>query len=326
MRPGPGRAGARGAGSRLVTLVALAAVTGAAGLAGGLPATRAAAARARFVRHRRHASPPACGIPEARFGRVSPGNPFASPILQAYLATRAGDITAAAYDADSGATYVYRPGVREQTASIVKVDILATLLHERQATGGLSGREQGLARLMIEHSDNGAASALWNDAGGGAAVSAFDSRAGMPDTSPDLRGYWGLTWTTPLDQLELLRCVTTSNVLLDGASRDYEYGLMSSVAADQRWGVSAGIGAAHVALKNGWLPFPSAGWQVNSIGAVAGAGRSYLIAVMCAGAPTEGYGIATIEHVSAATFAALRPPPRHRHRRGHSHRSSPAHR
>ena len=230
-------------------------------------------------------------------------NPFANPALRAYLRRRGGNVTAAAYDVNSGATYVYRPGVREQTASIIKVDILATLLHETQARGGLSGGQMAVAQGMIEASDNDDATTLWDEAGGAPAVQAFDDEAGMDQTTAN--SAWGLTTTTPLDQLKLLRLVMLPNDLLDPASRDYEYELMRHIIPFDTWGVSAGLGAgATVAFKNGWLPV-SAGWQVNSIGQVVGSGRHYLIAVMTNEQPTEDYGIGTIEAISAATWQAL---------------------
>ncbi len=244
-------------------------------------------------------------------------DPFDSPSLRTYLAHRSGDVSAAAYDVDTGATYLYRPQVREQTASIVKVDILATLLHQAQRRGrGLTAAEKALAQPMIEMSDNGDASALWNQEGGANAVSAFDREVGMDETTPNAAGYWGLTWTTASDQLALLRRVMLPNRLLDLGSRKYEYELMRHVVASQDWGVSAGLAQrAAVALKNGWLPLPSGDWQVNSIGSIVGSGRKYLIAVLTRKDPTEDYGISTIEQISAATWQALRKPAPHRQRR-----------
>ncbi len=234
-------------------------------------------------------------------------NPFARPSLRAYLAHRQGDVSAAVYDISSRTTYLYRSHVREQTASIMKVDILATLLHERQSRGlGLSPAQQSLAQEMIEDSDNDDAQKLWDEEGGSAAVGAFDRDADMDETTPNAAGYWGLSWTTASDQLKLLRRVMLRNRLLDYRSRAYEYELMRRVIASQRWGVSAGVGGhAAVALKNGWLPLHPGDWQVNSIGKVAGSRHRYLIAVLTSGQPTEGYGIATIERISAATWRAL---------------------
>jgi beta-lactamase class A len=259
------------------------------------------------------------GVSSARSRRSA--NPFATAALRAYLAGRAGDVTAAAYDVATGRTFLYRPGVREETASIVKVDILATLLHERQGRGGLSGQEIGVAQGMIEASDNGDATDLWNDAGGAPAVAAFDAEAGMSETTPNVA--WGLTTTTPADQLKLLRVVMLSNRLLSTSSRVFEYELMRNVIPSEDWGVSGGVGAgAAVALKNGWLPF-GVGWHVNSIGDIRGSGRHYLLAVMTDQDPTEDYGIGTIEHISAAVWQALKveklekliPPKRRRRRR-----------
>jgi beta-lactamase class A len=242
------------------------------------------------------------GVSAAR-SRAS-ANPFAGAALRDYLASRGGNITAAAYDVNTGRTYLYRPGVREETASIVKVDILATLLHQRQSHGGLSGEEIGVAQGMIEASDNGDATDLWNDEGGAPAVTGFDAEAGMTQTTPNVA--WGLTTTTPRDQIKLLRLVMLPNHLLSTASRVFAYELMRNVIPSEHWGVSGGVPAgAIVALKNGWLPF-GVGWHVNSIGQITGFGRRYLLAVMTDGDPTEDYGIASIERISAAVWKALR--------------------
>ncbi|HWF49632.1 MAG TPA: serine hydrolase [Solirubrobacteraceae bacterium] len=242
------------------------------------------------------------GVSAART-RHDAANPFTSR-LREHLEGRSGNITAAAYDINTRRTYLYRPGVREETASIVKADILATLLHEKQHHGGLSSAEIGIAQGMIEASDNGDATALWNEEGGGPAVAAFDARVGMTETTPNLA--WGLTTTTPRDQLKLLRLIMLPNRVLLTSSRVFEYELMRNVISSERWGVSGGVPfGAVVALKNGWLPF-GAGWHVNSIGRITGFGRRYLLAVMTDSDPTEGYGIDTIEHISAAVWHALK--------------------
>jgi beta-lactamase class A len=233
-------------------------------------------------------------------------NPFVNAALRGYLRHRGGNITAAVYDVRSGRTYLYRPGVREHTASIVKVDILATLLHQTQFHGGLDGQELGIAQGMIEASDNDDATDLWNQEGGAPAVHAFDARAGMTQTTPNVA--WGLTTTTPRDQLKLLRLVMLPNRLLDVASRVYEYELMRHIIAFDRWGVSADLGSdAIVALKNGWLPYDGS-WQINSIGSIVGSGRRYLIAVMTDGNPTESYGIATTQRISRAVWQSFDQP------------------
>ena len=63
---------------------------------------------------------------------TAPGGPFVTAAMRAFLATRSGDITAAAYNVETGRLFLYRPGVHGDDASIAKVDILATALYEAQ--------------------------------------------------------------------------------------------------------------------------------------------------------------------------------------------------
>ena len=234
---------------------------------------------------------------------------FTEPSVAAFLAANgAEDVTAAVYDDVTGRTSLYRPGTEEETASIMKVDILATLLEQDQADGqAFTAAEQALAQSMIGESDNDDAQDLWDDEGGATAVQQFDATAGLTQTDPDAAGYWGLSTTTAADQVQLLRTVAYPNDVLTPASQSYELGLMSHVEADQAWGVSAGPGAnATVALKNGWLPLDAGGWQVNSIGYVNGDGRDYVIAVLTDGA-TEANGIATIQGLSGLLWQELAP-------------------
>jgi beta-lactamase class D len=160
---------------------------------------------------------------------------------------------------------------------------------------------------MIEESDNDDAQDLWDSEGGATAVQTFDTAAGLTQTTPDAAGYWGLSTTTAADQVQLLRTVAYANNVLTSASQGYELGLMSHVESDQAWGVSAGPGtSAAVALKNGWLPLDSGGWQVNSIGYIDGDSRDYVIAVLTDGA-TEAGGIAAIQGLSALIWQELAP-------------------
>ena len=63
-----------------------------------------------------------------------------------------------------------------------------------------------------------------------------------------------------------------------------------------------------VALKNGWVPIPPTNhWQINTIGWVSGHGRDYVLAVLSADNPSEGYGIETVDHIASTIYAKLRP-------------------
>jgi hypothetical protein len=236
------------------------------------------------------------------------GDLFALPAVAAYLSGTSEDVTAAVYDDVTGVTSLYRPGVAQDTASIMKVDILATLLAQGQAGGQtLSPSDAPIAVNMIEQSDNDDAQDLWDSEGGATAVGTFDTKAGLTQTDPDAAGYWGLSTTTAADQVQLVRTVAYPNTVLTPASQAYELGLMEHVDADQAWGVSAGVTAgATVALKNGWLPLDAGGWQVNSVGYVDGLGRNYVIAVMTTD-DTEANGIDFIQGLSGLIWQALAP-------------------
>jgi len=235
--------------------------------------------------------------------------PFASAAMRRFLASRRGNITAAVDDLTTGQEFVYRPGVREETASIIKAAILATLLHRTQRDDrSLTASERATARGMIEASDNNDATRLWNEDGGGAGVGAFLRAAGLTQTTFAGPGLWGLTHTTPVDQIRLLRTIVLPNRLLRATAQAYELGLMAHVIPMDYWGVSGGIPrGVPVALKNGWLPQPGIAWQINSIGEIRGRGEHYVIAVMTNGNPSEGYGISTIAGISRIIWRELAP-------------------
>lgn len=241
-----------------------------------------------------------------------PADLFEDGPIPAYLATQASTgLTAAVYDAVTGKTSLYNPGVSEDTASIMKVDILATLLYQGQRTDEpLDDDQQTLTQEMIEESDNDAAQDLWDDLGGAPTVAAFNGQVGMTQTVPDAAGYWGLSTTTAADQVLLLEKVAYPNALLNDASRNYELGLMENVDPSQAWGVSAGIPAGvSLAIKNGWLPLDSGPWQVNSLGIIDGDGRNYVIAVLTDQSATEQQGIDAIEGLSRLVWNAMAPSP-----------------
>ncbi len=224
--------------------------------------------------------------------------------IAAYVASRADDVTVAVQDLTTNQIYQFRPGVQENTASTLKVDILATLLGQAQAAGrGLTPEEQSLAVPMIEESLDSAADTLWTRLGPGA-VGAFERSAGMTATVPATDGVWGSTQTTALDRLAMLRAVVEPNALLTDGSRAYILDLMEHVTPSQDWGATGGVPpGVTVALKNGFAP--SIGWQINTEGWVNGDGRDYLIGVLTNANASEQYGIDTVDGVSAIVWNAM---------------------
>jgi len=241
-------------------------------------------------------------------------DPF-SAAVEGYLAGRAGTTLAAVYDVRTGQSWRLGDGPAQDEASVVKLDILEALLNESDGAG-LSAAEQALAQQMIENSDNDAATALWDAAGGAAGLAAYNEQAGLTGTTPSpcvvCVGFpwpgWGLTTTVPDDQITLLKRIIGPSSLLTSAERSYALSLLENVTPGQAWGISGGIPTGvTVALKNGWLPLNDADtdWQINSEGWVSGDGRDYLISVLTTGNPDEQYGIDTASELSSLIWAGM---------------------
>ncbi|ANP54015.1 serine hydrolase [Streptomyces griseochromogenes] len=215
-------------------------------------------------------------------------------------------VSAAVLDLESGASAAYGEDTFD-TASIVKVDILATLLLRAQDAGRrLTATERAYATKMIENSDNASATALWHAIGRAEGLDAANERFGLSATSGGDGDLWGLTRTTAADQLVLLQQVFGAQSLLSAASRTYVQGLMEGVEADQRWGVSAAAVGSSWALKNGWMPRSATGlWDVNSIGRVTVDGAGLLVAVLSKGTVSQAEGISLVEAAAKAAVAGF---------------------
>ncbi|PWI44920.1 serine hydrolase [Streptomyces sp. ICBB 8177] len=220
-----------------------------------------------------------------------------------------GRLSVAVRDLDTGVSgrYSTADGHRFVSASVVKVDILVTLLLQAQERHRpLTDRERQLCGLMIQDSDNDAASTLWSELGA-AAVTRTNQALGLRSTTAGTGPAWGLTTTTADDQLRLLAAIMTPASPLTASSRQYAVSLMRAVRADQRWGVSAAADPGTVSgLKNGWLPRSGDGlWVVNSVGEVRHGGHRLLIAVLSDGQPSQQAGISLVETTARAAAEAV---------------------
>ena len=246
----------------------------------------------------------ACGSP------VDPPTPDArlAAALTLVLRDHASRVAVGVTDQATGVTASYHGTQSFDTASIVKADILAVLLLQLQQAGASIGAaDRQLADLMIEDSDNAAASALWNAVGGGPGLEAGNAALGLKQTVPGPGGYWGLTTTTVTDQLRLLADLTSARSPLSAAARDYELSLMRNVEAGQNWGVTkAASTGTRPAVKNGWLPVGPRGlWVVNSIGVISHAGQQLVIAVLSDGNRSQSAGISLVQAAATATVSAV---------------------
>ncbi|MEU6773943.1 serine hydrolase [Streptomyces sp. NPDC046759] len=285
---------------------------------GGVTATGAACAKARGSREAAAVS--SAAVPSASdsagAGEEASVEPVTDPAvdrdavlaraMSAVSVPAGAQVSAAVLAVDSGESAVYGHAAFD-TASIVKVDILAALLLRAQDAGRrLTATEQAYATKMIENSDNASATALWHAIGGADGLDAANRRFGLTATSGGDGGLWGLTQTTAADQLVLLQQVFGEDSELSAASRAYVQELMKSVEADQGWGVSAAAGGTSWALKNGWLARSTTGlWDVNSIGRITVDGTGYLVAVLSKGTGSRARGIALVEAAAKAAVAAF---------------------
>ncbi|MDR7273715.1 serine hydrolase [Catenuloplanes atrovinosus] len=209
-------------------------------------------------------------------------------------------------DNRTGFTYGYLGDRAFETASVAKVDILAAVLLTAQDEGReLTARESRLAGLMIGVSDNAAASSLYDQIGGADGLRAANARLGLTGTVPD--DSWGLTRTTPSDAARLISAL----LVPDGAegpfsdySRQTAESLMTSVDADQAWGISAAAKEGErAALKNGWLSRDTEDdtWIVNSAGRITGGDVDLTLVVLSHGNKGFGSGVDHVRKVATMT-------------------------
>lgn len=231
--------------------------------------------------------------------------------LASGLAGQGRDVGIEVLDRVTGRFVGYQETLGFETASIVKVDILATLLWQDQKAGRqLTANQRDLAEDMITESDNDAASALWDVIGGGSGLAAANRTFGLTGTMPGPDGYWGATISTPADQIRLLAVLSDDSGPLSAANRAYELNLMADVESDQRWGVPAAGGPATTAVyvKNGWLSSPSDNgrWVVNSIGRIVEPGHDWLVAVLTNHQSDEKRAISLVQNTAVTAVNGLR--------------------
>ncbi|WP_030944038.1 serine hydrolase [Streptomyces sp. NRRL S-646] len=219
--------------------------------------------------------------------------------ITAALANRTGTVSVGLYDRSTNTTCSLRATSSYDSASAVKVTVLATLLWDaKKHNRYLTDTETSLAKAMITKSDNDATSKLWKQLGL-TKIKGFLSAAGMTKTVPGANGYWGLTQINVTDEQKLLKLITAQNTVLSDNSRAYILKLMSQVISSQRWGTPYGApSGVSVHVKNGWLQRSTHGWRVHSLGTFNGGGHDYMITVLTWGNSTMSYGINTIQGVA----------------------------
>lgn len=228
--------------------------------------------------------------------------------ITAALAGRSGTVAVGLYDRSTKTSCSLRSTSAYDSASVVKVTVLSTLLWDAKKNNRyLTDREVSLTTAMITQSDNNATTALWKQLGM-TKIKGFLSAAGMTQTKPGEDGYWGLTQITVQDEQKLLGLITAKNSVLSDNSRAYILNLMGKVVSSQRWGTPAGTpSGVSVHVKNGWLQRSTHGWRVHSVGTFNGRGHDYMITVLTEDNSTMDYGVTTIQNVAKAIHKDLVP-------------------
>ncbi|SNS27799.1 Beta-lactamase class A [Actinoplanes regularis] len=227
--------------------------------------------------------------------------------LKKYAAT-VPEFSVAVLDKKTGESYAYRGDEHYETASVVKVQVLACLLLTAQDGGRkLTSLEDTRAGKMIRLSDNQSTTELFKSLGGRSGIQKCDKRMGLTGTT--VNNAWGLTRTTVSDQVKLLSQLVSDDSPLSEKARDYAHKLMSTVDSQQRWGVPAAARTGEeFTVKNGWLPRSTENnlWIVNSVGRITGDDVDVSIAVLSHGHKTQQAGEAVIEKVVKTTRNLLR--------------------
>lgn len=210
------------------------------------------------------------------------------------------NVSIAIYSSKTGETYSYSNVSGQHkfhTASTIKVAVLASVLQQNNGNLDAHGRE--LAKNMIEHSDNDSTTSLISNYLGG--TSNFQKQVNkFQMTNTHIKYSWGMSTTTPTDQVKLLNNIFFQPSTLSKSSRDYIKYLMQNVESDQQWGISAGSNS--YAIKNGWLTQSDGKWMINSIGYVDGPGdNNYTIAVYTDNNSTMNSGEKLVESLARAT-------------------------
>lgn len=228
--------------------------------------------------------------------------------ITAALANRKGTVAVGLYDRSTKTTCTLRATTAYDSASTVKVTVLATLLWDaKKHNRYLTSTETSLATAMITKSDNDATSRLWKQLGL-TKIKGFLAAANMTRTVPGPDGYWGLTQENVTDEQKLLQLVTARNSVLSDSSRAYILKLMGQVVSSQRWGTPAGApSTVSVHVKNGWLQRSTHGWRVHSLGTFNGGGHDYMMSVLTQDNGTMDYGVTTIQNVAKVIHKDLVP-------------------
>ncbi len=192
-------------------------------------------------------------------------------------------------------------GLREHwtfvSASVVKAMLLVAYLRMLHARGQhyIDSYSDSFLYPMINVSDNSAATQTWSIVGD-SGLYGVAAAAGMTDFS--IVGIWANAQISPADQA---RFFFRMDALIPREFVGYARFLLSTIAGYESWGIPA------IARPRGYTVFFKGGWRgtglgqlVHQVARLEGHGRRFSIAVMTDGDPSMGYGIDTVQGVTAS--------------------------
>jgi hypothetical protein len=222
--------------------------------------------------------------------------PAAIARAEAYLNSRGGHTALAVVDSEGRES-----GIRIHdtfiTGSAVKAMLLVAYLRHLDAIGQhyIDGYSASFLYPMINVSDNSAATTCWSIVGDGG-LYALANAAGMTDFS--ISGIWANAFLSAADQAKFF---FEMDSLVPPEFDGYARFLLSNIAGYESWGIPAiarPLGY-NVYFKGGWRPSPDI-YLVHQIARLEGHGVTFSMAVMTDGDADMGYGIDTIQGVTAA--------------------------
>ena len=243
--------------------------------------------------------PPGCtGFGLHGAGHLPVGFPGPASIARAerYLNSRGGHTALAIVDSEDRLS-----GIRDHdpfiTGSVVKAMLLVAYLRRLDAQGKhrVDSYSNSFLYPLIHVSDNHAATRCWSIVGNGA-LYALAHAAGMTEFS--VTSDWGSAMLSAADQAKFF---FNMDMLIPREFVGYARFLLSTIADYESWGIPAIARPRGYAVffKGGWRPSPDT-YLVHQIARVEGHHRTFSLAVMTDGDPDMGYGIDTIEGVTAA--------------------------
>ena len=231
------------------------------------------------------------------------GFPYPNRVSSArrYAARRSGIVSFAVVDSEGrlSGLAIHRTYV---SASVVKAMLLTAYLRKLAAEHrGLDSGSRSILYPMIHVSDNSAATSVWRRVGN-RRLYQLAHLANMTDFS--ICCIWASAHFSAADQAKFMWKI---NDLLPHQFRSYARGLLAGIAGFQSWGIPhVARPAWHVLFKGGWRG-TGRGQLVHQVARLERRHAVFSMAVLTDGDPSMGYGISTIQGVTAHLLGGRNP-------------------